>query len=76
MTNSWVGDFEMTLCCFGVELHLMLCLLLLFAAQYVLLGADEGLFSLQVVASNPDPVMEQVSLYVCWFVGLCMYVLV
>ena len=28
--------------------------------QYVLLGADEGLFSL-LVTNNPDPVMEQVS---------------
>ena len=45
-------------CCF-----LLFCfcfVLFCFVAQYVLLGADEGLFSLQVVANNPDPVMEQV----------------
>ena len=30
--------------------------------QYVLLGGEEGLFTLQVT-SDPDPVMEQVSLY-------------
>ena len=33
------------------------------AAQYVLLGAEEGLFSLLVIPNNPDPVMEQVIVY-------------
>ena len=32
------------------------------AAQYMLLGADKGLFSLHVIPNNPDPVMEQVCL--------------
>ena len=36
------------------------------AAQYVLLGAEEGLFSLQVIANNPDPVMEQVGVVWVW----------
>ena len=31
-----------------------------FSAQHVLLGAEEGLFSLHVIPNNPDPVMEQV----------------
>lgn len=31
--------------------------------QYVLLGAEEGLFSLHVIPNNPDPVMEQVWTY-------------
>lgn len=31
------------------------------ATQYVLLGGDEGLFSL-LVTDNPDPVMEQASI--------------
>lgn len=39
------------------------------AAQYVLLGAEEGLFSLHVVPNNPDPVMEQV----CVCVWTCTY---
>ena len=30
------------------------------SVQYILLGAEEGLFSL-LVTNNPDPVMEQVS---------------
>ena len=34
---------------------------LLYIAQYVLLGAEEGLFSLLVLPNNPDPVMEQVT---------------
>lgn len=34
--------------------------IIIVVAQYVLLGADEGLFSLLVVSNNPDPVMEQV----------------
>ena len=33
---------------------------LCYSVQYILLGAEEGLFSL-LVTNNPDPVMEQVS---------------
>jgi len=45
------------------------CLLLPFSplaisVQYILLGAEEGLFSL-LVTNNPDPVMEQVSSRPC-----------
>ena len=39
--------------------NLQAILTLCYSVQYILLGAEEGLFSL-LVTNNPDPVMEQV----------------
>ena len=41
---------------YKVYLHVYI---LCYSVQYILLGAEEGLFSL-LVTNNPDPVMEQV----------------